>query len=307
MRKHRCWLLIWFLSASTTYGQDADILFSDDSTFSPADSLSIFTLIDSLLNLDELSSSQFAIRLSYNSNVLSAGRTLGIQNFGLAPGISYYHKSGWYADLSGYWSKDFQPKYYLTVVSAGYMKDLSKHFSVMANYDRYFYHFDDELDLPYRNTLSVTPIAEVKNVSLLMNYAFYFGDRFAHRIMPGLSYRFSRKKTLKLDRISITPAVYVLWGNEVITSLEYVRPESVREAIANFRKYGTRFRILEKSKDVFGIMNYAISLPLSVSKGNFGFSFSYTYNIPKALPGETLTIAESTYISASAMLLLGEH
>ena len=110
-----------------------------------------------------------------------------------------------------------------------------------------------------------------------------------------------------MDRISITPTVYALWGNEVVTSLEYVRPESVREAIANFRAYGTRFRIVEKSKDVFGIMNFAISLPLSVSKGNFGFSFSYTYNIPRALSGETLTIAESTYVSASAMLFLSER
>ncbi len=29
------------------------------------------------------------------------------------------------------------------------------------------------------------------------------------------------------------------------------------------------------------------------------FSFSYTYNIPKALPGETLTLAESSFLSAS--------
>ena len=57
--------------------------------------------------------SQLAVRLSYNSNVLSAGRTLGIENFGLAPGLSYYHKSGLYADVSGYWSKDFDPSYYL--------------------------------------------------------------------------------------------------------------------------------------------------------------------------------------------------
>ena len=279
-------------------------MLSDDSTFTSTDSLSIFTLIDSLLNLDEMSSSQLALRLSYNSNVRSAGRTLGIENFGLAPGISYYHKLGWYVDLTGYWSKDFQPNYYLSVASAGYMKDFSKHFSIMANYDRYFYHFDDAFDLPYRNTLSATSITEVKNVSLAINYSFYFGDRFAHRIMPGLSYRFTKRKFLKMDRVSVTPSVYALWGNEVITSLAYVRPESFREAIANFRRYGTRFRVVEKSKDVFGIMNYAITVPLSVSKDNFGFSFSYTYNIPKALPGERLTFSESTYISASLLCFI---
>ncbi len=54
--------------------------------------------------------SQLAIRIGYNSNVLSAGRTLGIENFGLAPGISFYHISVLFADVTSYWSK--WPNYY---------------------------------------------------------------------------------------------------------------------------------------------------------------------------------------------------
>src|SRR5688572_31714787 len=103
-------LLFTFLASVSfvvLYAQDDTSLLSDvetDLTFE--DSLSIFSLIDSLLQQGDLEASQLAVRLSYNSNVLSTGRTLGINNFGLAPGVSYYHKSGLYADLSGYWSKD---------------------------------------------------------------------------------------------------------------------------------------------------------------------------------------------------------
>src|SRR6187549_1691724 len=101
MDKFRCWFLIFTVSASPILAQDADSLAIAEASniFSTDDSLSIFMLIDSLLAMEAATGSQIAIRTSYNSNVLLAGRTLGIQNFGLAPGVSYYHKTGLYADV----------------------------------------------------------------------------------------------------------------------------------------------------------------------------------------------------------------
>ena len=46
-------------------------------------------------------------------------------------------------------------------------------------------------------------------------------------------------------------------------------------------------------------MNYAFTVPLSVTHKNWWFMLQYTYNIPKALPGEPLTISESSYLSGS--------
>src|SRR5690349_516475 len=104
----RCWVFALALSASwaSLNAQDADSLLTK-ATLTSQDTLSIVDLIDSLLTLDDELKSQLAVRVGYNSNVLEAGRTLGIENFGLSPAISYYHKSGLYADLTGYWSKDF--------------------------------------------------------------------------------------------------------------------------------------------------------------------------------------------------------
>lgn len=296
----RRWLLaiiMAFSSATTCFAQVADslILSEIDDNLTFEDSLSIFNLIDSLLQYGNIGGSQLAVRLSYNSNVLSAGRTLGIENFGLAPGLSYYHKSGFYADVSGYWSKDFDPSYYLTVASLGYMHSFSKYFSLMAGYDRYFYNLRSEDEfIPYRNTLSVTPIVELKPILISLNYSFYFGDAAVHRIMPGLSVVLEKKKLLKIDRVAISPSVFVLMGNEILTELQYDGP-SLRNKI----DYGTWFRIVEVNKNVFGVMNYAFSLPLTVTHKDFSFSFTYTYNIPKALPGEPLTISESSYLSGS--------
>lgn len=301
----RRWLLAIILATSSApvFAQEADslILSEVDAALTFEDSLDIFNLIDSILQYGELGGSQLAIRLSYNSNVLSAGRTLGIENFGLAPGLSYYHKSGFYADVSGYWSKDFDPSYYLTVASVGYMHSFNKWFSMMAGYDRYFYNIrsDDEY-IPYKNTLSVTPIVELKPVLFSVNYAYYFGDAHVHRIMPGLSVILEKKKFLKIDRISISPSFYMLLGNDIITELELDGPSR-----SNLKLYGTWFRIIETNKNVFGIMNYAISAPLTITHKNWGFSFTYTYNIPKALDGEPLTISESSYLSGSLTYFIG--
>lgn len=295
----RRWLfaIILTTSSASVFAQEADslILSQVDVELTFEDSLDIFNLIDSILQYGNIGGSQLAVRLSYNSNVLSAGRTLGIENFGLAPGLSYYHKSGLYADVSGYWSKDFDPSYYLTIASLGYMHSFSKNFSIMAGYDRYFYNVDDDVAyVPYKNTLSVTPILELKPLLISANYSFYFGDASVHRIMPGLSVVLEKKKFLKIDRVAISPSFYMLMGNETLTELVFDGPSR-----RNYILYGTFFRLVQINKNVFGIMNYAFSVPLSVTHKNWNFSFTYTYNIPKALPGEPLTISESSYLSGS--------
>jgi len=296
-------------SASTLYGQDADSLFQapPDSTINTAaDSLSVFALIDSLLSLDEQRApSQLGFRLGYNSNVLSNGRTLGIDNFGLSPGVSYYHHSGLFADVSAYWSKDFDPNYYLTVLSVGYMKDFNKTFGIIAGYDRYFYNTGGEdWYIPYTNALSIAPIVDIGPVTFTVNYSLYFGEQYAHRLMPSLSVALRKKKFLGLDRISLTPGFFLLYGNEAITTFDYLPPENLRELIENRRKYGTIFKPVEITRDVFGIMNYSFNLPVSMSKGNWTVMVSYAYNIPKALPGEPLTLSESSFITGSILYLL---
>src|SRR6478609_339031 len=304
----RCWLLATIISASsaTVFAQDADSVLTDTSSIlSLEDSLSIFSLIDSLLEMPAPIGSQLAIRMGYNSNVLSAGRTLGIENFGIAPGISFYHMSGLFADVTSFWSKDFDPSYYLTITSLGYMHDFTKHFSILAGYDHYFYNTSGDSYIPYQNTLYATPIVEFKPISLSLNYSFYFGDQQVHRIMPSLGGTLEKKNWHGLTRVALLPTVSVLWGNEQITTIEYVAPKTVREAIENYKKYGTRFTLVQTIENVSGIMNYTFSVPLNIVYKNWSFIFTYAYNIPKALTDEPLTISESSYLSGSLTYYIG--
>lgn len=300
MQRFRVCLIVMLVSvsSSTLWAQDTDSLLYDASTeLTFEDSLSIFKLIDSLLMLESLNTSQLAARLSYNSNVLWAGRTLGIENFGLAPGLSYYHKSGLFTDLSAYWSNDFEPKYYLTIASAGYMRALSPKFSFIASYDHYFYNLDQDY-IPFSNAFILSPFLDLKPFTIRLDYSFYFGDETAHRLMPSLGFTLKKKNFLNIDKISFRPAAFMLLGNATITEITF--PSTRQEWIAAYirMRQGLPWYII-KSENVFGIMNYSFLLPLTISHKNWNYSISYSYNIPKALRGETMLLSESGFLSVS--------
>jgi hypothetical protein len=260
-------------------------LLESDTLLTRADSLSIFSMIDSLLQLPDIKeTSQLLVRLGYNSNVVSAGRTLGLNQFGLSPGISYYHKSGLYADYSGYWSKEYDPDYYLSVLSAGFLFSPTKHYSFVTEYNKYVYsNSGNDVSIPYTNNIGISNFFELRPITFRLDYQFYFGEKTAHRIMPGVSLSFAKRNWHALDRILFYPTFNVLFGSEVIT-------ETIRVGL---------FRFASRDKTVFGVMNYSFSAPISIRVKDWSFMLSYTYNIPKSLPGEELGLTNSGYFSAS--------
>lgn len=308
MKKVQYLLIVFLFTASSALqAQDADsLLLGDELDFLLSDdSSSIFKLIDSLLQADALTpSSQLSLRMGYNSNVLAAGRTLGIENFGLSPGLAFYHKSGLYTDFAGFWSKDFEPRYYLTIASVGYSHVFNKYFSVLGCYDRYFYHVQgDNAYIPYKNSFTLNPILDYKLATFSMSYGYYVGDKSVHRISTSVGVTLERKNIGPFKRIALIPSFVVLLGNEVFTQSEILIPKTRREALENLRLYGKIFPVIETSKNEFGAMNYSFSVPVSVSYKRVNLLFNYVYSVPKALPSETLTFSESSYISASLSYL----
>lgn len=295
--------------AHSSGGGSAALSASLDSlnqVFSAEDSLEIFDLIDSLLRLDaSLASterSQLAVRLGYNSNITSDNRTFNIAQFGLAPGIAYYHKSGAYADVSSYWSQEFNPNFYLTVTSAGYMHTFSKRYSILAEYSHYFYNqpSDSTVSVPYTNNIGVSNYFDFKPVMLRLDYYLYFGERTAHRIMPNIGLNLTKRNWLGLDRVLFFPSVGVIFGSELVTEYFNYSPAKTRLILLynqlysrNVLPYGTN------EHTEFGIMNYGFTLPLSVVEKDWAFLVSYTYNMPKALPGEELSLESAGYLSFS--------
>lgn len=271
-----------------------------DSLLAQKDSTNILALIDSLINLPAPSfKSQLLVRLGYNSNVVSASRTLGFNQFGLAPGLAYYHKSGLYADVTGYWSPEYEPQYYLTVGSLGYLNSPTEWWSFMVEYNRYMYsQTSEETYVAYKNSAGISNFFDVKPVTFRLDYQYFFGDKKAHRISPSVMLNLEKKNLGKINRISFFPTVSVLFGSEQIS-----------EMVPYARTFlGILYRLrnglplyYEQETTRFGVLNYSFTAPVSLTVQKWTFMLSYTYNIPRALPGETLDLENSGYLSASIL------
>ena len=297
-----------YLSISQEVTTDSLSLKSDTSTlkeldkfFTHQDSLEIFDLIDSLLLMESIKeTSQMAVRLGYNSNIIADNRTFNISQFGLAPGVSYYHKTGLYADLTTYWSQEYDPHLYLSVASTGYLHTFTKWYSILGEYSHYFYNQpkDSTVSVPYTNNLGLTNYFEFKHKVFRLDYYFYFGEKIAHRIMPSLGINLVKRKWGGLDRVSFYPTFNVLFGSEEIIKEEIY--SNVLARILYNRTHNPNVPLTYQTKHTeFGVMNYSISTPISITKKGWTFLLSYTYNIPKALPGEDLSLQSGGYISFS--------
>lgn len=304
-----CLFAATWLYTSDAHAQELDslLLQSDpvlaelDSILNSADSTSILDLIDSILLAPAAGlGSQIAVRVGYNNNIVANG-TSSISQYGLTAGASYYHKSGAYVDLTSYYSDEFKPSLYLTVGAVGYLAPINKYWSLMVEYDHYFYtptKEEDELYTPYTNNLFVSNYFKVKKFVFRFDYNFFFGDLLSHRFTPAVGFALTKKKWLKLDRVSFIPTVGLWYGSDMVT--EYVPNFSTpQQRLLLVLQKKPRFRLEDRT--VWGVMNYSLSFPLSVVYKNWTALVSYNLNFQKGLPGEGVETYRTGYFGASVI------
>ena len=298
-----------------------------------ADSLDILDLIDSLLYGD-FRYSQLSIRAGYTSDITYAGRNFGIEQHGFGAGISYYHKTGLFSDISGFWNSNLVPAYNPTVITGGYLGNFSRKWTYTVSYDHYFYNqVEDELSYyPITNSLNIASFLELGKITLAGEYSFLFGEESAHRLRANLMYTFSKSKLGFIDRFVFMPTASMLLGSSYIYQINPIYPTISRQTRFDirqlmYREYGEklikylwvnerdRYIELERktfnlikdtltnyeltSSNVFGIMNYSFAIPFYFYLNNFTFALSYHYNIPIALPGEDLALEPNSYAGAT--------
>jgi len=288
---------ILILSGVCTKAQSVDSLNrkKKDSTLlqtnllSDTSFVSTLELIDSLLATPPLleTGSSFIARLGYNSNVNSTSQALGLNQFGISPGVTYFHKSGLYLDVTAYWSSEYLPNLYLTIPSAGYLKTVKK-WTFNLEYSRYLYSPSDSSKAnPYTNVISVSNFLKAKPFLFRLDYNLYFGDKTSHRITPAVMINLEKKNWLGIDRLWAYPTFNISWGNDILESSQYI-PYYTRLAdiIYAIRHNQKLYYQQTRSTNEFGIINYSISMPIGISIKNWVFLANYTYNFPQALPDE---------------------
>jgi hypothetical protein len=275
------------------------ILAEMDSILNSPDSTSILDLIDSILLAPAIKlNSQLAVRAGYNNNIVANGAS-SVSQYGLTTGAAYYHKSGAYLDVSSYYSNQYKPSVYLTVAALGYLGLINKYWSVMAEYDHYFYtpvKDGEDNYTPYTNNLYVSNYFKVKKFVFRFDYNFYFGELRSHRFTPAVGLNLSKKKWLGMDRVTFLPSASLWYGSDTVT--EYVPNFSTRkEWLLLLVQHKPRWRLQDNT--VWGIVNYSVSFPVSFLYKDWSLMVSYNLNFQKGLPGETVTSYRVGYFGAS--------
>ena len=283
------------------------------------DTLTLIDLIDSLLTLEE-PGSQLTVNTGYISQITSSGRDLDFRQYGFNMGAGYFHKSGLFASLNGFWYSDFDPNYGLTAVSLGYMGFLGKKTAYFGSYDHSFFTSDNAVG--FNNSFNGTVMFDFKVIEPYLDYSFYFGDGSAHRISPGITLDLKKRNWLIFESVSFRPTFSVVFGTAEIVNTKLQRTDdqnferflSRRPRLKEFLESGASPEEIDlllqfyprlqeflahEGENVFGLMNYGFSFPLSLGIGSVNFVFNYTYNIPEELPGELFELSPNDYISLS--------
>ncbi|MEQ8336794.1 MAG: hypothetical protein RIA62_05590 [Cyclobacteriaceae bacterium] len=221
---HIC-LIFLFIYPSALRAQESAYADQLEALIAEMDSLSIFSLIDSTLSASYTPYSELNIRASYSSNVAVAGRNYGINQHGFSPGISFYHKSGLFADVTGYWNSAYEPAYSVTMLSLGYFGNKGN-FTFVPSYERWIYNMDETATL--FNNLGISMSQKIKFLSLGVDYSFMFGAETAHRLIPTMSGYFSIKDVWFFDAITFMPTASLLFGNDEITTQRFTEDKVVR-------------------------------------------------------------------------------
>ena len=265
-----------------------------------ADSLHIFLMLDSLMQASDFpiieSESQLGLRAGYNSNITATGRPFAFGNYGLSGGLTYLHKSGLFGDLSSYYSNQYKPSLFLTTTTVGYLFNAKKNLSFAAEYSHYFYNLTDTAYVAYTNSTGLTGFYNKKFLNLRLDYALYFGSKTGHRLNPSIGLNFRKNNFLGSSRLLFYPMISVLLGIETVYAYKAYTTNRL-EIIYRIRHGLPLF--YEQKKNVAGIMNYGLTLPLSITLKSWILAISYTYNIPKPLTGETLTLTSGGYFAGS--------
>ncbi len=282
------------------YGQDDSFSAEEqaeldalDAYLSEVDSASIIGLLDSLIRLEnELNRSQIAIKTGYNNESLTENReSLGNES-GMYGGISYYHKSGVFIDATAFFNSQFQPSYYLTNTSLGYLGTLGKHWTYTASYEHYFFNSsaeDDLITFPFTDGFNASLYFIMPYMETGFDYSLILGDDpTAHRLSFNLIGNLNIKGFSFIDRISLRPTINMLLGNQVVTSIFVDR---------RFLLPSRRFVLIEDN--TFGLMNIGFLLPVYITIGNLNAGISYQLNLPQELPGEDLPYSTSKVLNLS--------
>ena len=178
----------------------------------------LIEMADSLMDLYDIRMHSVSVRAGYLSDVLTAGRDLGIDQHGFNAGLSYYHPSGLFADIATYSNSEYSPAVYLTNLSLGIWKNFGEHWAGSVSHEFMMYYKDPD-SYPFNKSARASAFYQRKGWEIGLDYRYLYGKESAHRLVGLANGRITFSEVGWIDRISILPGASVQWGNSEVVYL----------------------------------------------------------------------------------------
>jgi hypothetical protein len=206
-------ILIAFPAAGQNNSSELEPLYAElDSLFAEESIPDLFRLADSILAAEDAKVSALLVRAGYVSQVVSAGRSLGINQYGFSPAISYFHHSGLSGGVTGYWSSEYSPAFYLTDINIGYNYTYQEKLTALATHD--FYLYNDTLpDHSFDKSFQASLNYHFKHFDVGADYGYLYGNASAHRVVAHSNATFKIKPRGFIDAVTFMPGLAFQWGN----------------------------------------------------------------------------------------------
>lgn len=208
--------LLLIISVSLTYGQVIEHDFTDDEN-------EIISKIineegfDKFLELAKFKTDFLVISIDYNNNTYFSGRGVGIDQFNIAPQITYFNSLGLFLNFGATYFSEFDPKWDFTSISLGYGNNIvkSNRLRWSVSYDRYFYNNPE--DNPFKNSFNAGVEFDNKGKSIGADiiFSYLFGSENASQFV------FSGYKEFKFfekgsSQFKLKPELRVTVGQQTV-------------------------------------------------------------------------------------------
>ena len=226
---------------------------------------------------DELKGRFLYASISYDEQAYFSGRDFDIDQFGLAPSLTYLSSGGTYLFAGGAYYSELDPEWDLFALGAGQFWSLGtkKQWSVSASYTHSFLG-DDSEEL---NTHRLSSSVSYKLDPLQLNVAggYLFGAEPSYYLSTSVSYDATLAQIGTFE-LAFEPSLYLLFSQQNI--IEQV----------------SLFRFSESS--VFDRVNSQFEIPLSIDNNAVDITLGYVLNFPNNI-FEDEDLSSSGYFSIS--------
>jgi hypothetical protein len=241
------------------------------------DELIVVDTLAVLQAYDDLKGGFLYASISYDDQAYFSGRDFDIDQFGLAPSLTYLTSGGTYLFASGTYYSELDPAWDLFALGAGKFWSLGtkKQWSVSASYTHSFLGEDSE----GLNTHRLSSSVSYKLDPLQLNVAggYLFGDEPSYYLSTSINYETTIAQIGAFE-LTFEPNLYLLFSQQ------------------NIVEQVSFFRFTESS--VFDRVNSQLELPLTLDNNTLDITLSYTRNFPNNL-FEDEDLSSSGYVSIS--------